>query len=261
VLVLGLCLLVTSVVVGQNTSDDGVAGARAALLHFIELSNRKALRSPEARTLLVGEAAKWDTDSFGNLAPNPDTVVVVEKGFAVGRIQWHGENNYVADFYFYLGYFRQWKIGAMRRLALTGIVEMAYNGLKSRKTLTTEEQDQLSNLELVLASDEALRAWFAKQQRAMNALAELTHSMRTAVFISPNQQNSDYPEIRKLLAELHLDGLEVHEDGNVEVTIGGVTDNSVGFIYSPSNHPPQIEPNSYIWVEKVADKWFLFRTT
>jgi hypothetical protein len=262
ILLTGVCLFVLAGgAVAQINNDAGSETAKTTLVHLIDLSNRNALRTPEARKLFVGEATTWDFPSFGKLAAAPDTVVLIDEKGAVARVQWHGENNYVADLYFYLAFYGGWKIGAVRRLSLTGIIELAYNGLKARKTLTKEEQDELSNMELLLAPDEVLRAWFVKQQPSMNALSDLAQSMHKGEFVFLNEPDKSYPEIRQLLRALHLDGVEVHEDGNVEIVIGGVTDNTVGFIYSPSNHPPGIDPKSYIWVEKVADKWYLFRTT
>jgi len=257
-----VCLVAcSSFAVAQFKAEAGTESAKATLVHFIELSKRQALRTPEARKILSNEALKWDTPSFGDLGVSPDKMILLDKETSVGRVQWHGQNNYVADLYFYLGFDGTWKIGAVRRLALTGIVEMAYNGLRLKKTLTQEEQDELSNLELVLASDEVLRAWFGRNVSALNRLYELTRSMHTGEYVFLIRQEKSYPKIRQMLKELHLDGLEVQQDGNVQITIGGVTDNTVGFIYSPSNHPPPIDPSSYIWVEGVANKWFLFRTT
>jgi hypothetical protein len=60
----------------------------------------------------------------------------------------------------------------------------------------------------------------------------------------------------------NLSSLSKVDDKQMEVVIGGVTDNTVGFLYAPDNRPPTSGANSeYIWVEKVADNWYLFRTT
>ncbi|HEX3084666.1 MAG TPA: hypothetical protein VHP99_09110, partial [Pyrinomonadaceae bacterium] len=70
-----------------------------------------------------------------------------------------------------------------------------------------------------------------------------------------------YEDIKARLKALHFVSIEVDTDGTVEFIIGGVTDNTVGFLYSPANQPPMISSNSYIWVEEVAPRWFIFRTT
>lgn len=61
-------LVVHTLAVSQKPAEPSVEGAKAALVHFIELSNQQALRSEAARKLLVAEASQWDIPSFGKLA-------------------------------------------------------------------------------------------------------------------------------------------------------------------------------------------------
>jgi hypothetical protein len=70
-----------------------------------------------------------------------------------------------------------------------------------------------------------------------------------------------FPKSAAALRKLHLAALETKADGSIEFTIGGMLDNTVGFIYSPKDAPPQIDGWRYIWVEKLAAGWYLFRTT
>lgn len=70
-----------------------------------------------------------------------------------------------------------------------------------------------------------------------------------------------FPKSVAALKNLHFTALETKSDGSIEFMIGGVLDNSVGFIYSPKNTPPEIDGWRYIWVEKIAAGWYLFRTT
>jgi hypothetical protein len=255
------CLMASSFATAQKATDASVEGARAALIQFIELSNRQALRSEQARKLLVAEAASWDVSSFGKLADAPDKVILLDKNLAVGRVQWFGENNYVADMYFYLRFDSGWKIGAMRRLALTGIVEDLYLALKAKKNLTQEEKDTLANVELVLASDKVLKEWFLQNHEALNNLYSLARPKVVSESLYINDSDKHFPEIAQSLKRLHLNGINMQANGNVEIVIGGRLDNTVGFIYSPSKNPPSISASSYIWVEEIADKWYLFRTT
>jgi hypothetical protein len=67
--------------------------------------------------------------------------------------------------------------------------------------------------------------------------------------------------IKAKLQALHLSSLSKVDDKQIEIIIGGVTDNTVGFLYAPDNRPPLVGPSEYIWVEKIADNWYLFRTT
>jgi len=70
-----------------------------------------------------------------------------------------------------------------------------------------------------------------------------------------------FPKSAAALKNLHFTALETKSDGSIEFTIGGVIDNTVGFIYSPKAAPPEIDGWRYIWVEKIAAGWYLFRTT
>jgi hypothetical protein len=152
-----------------------------------------------------------------------------------------------------------WKVTAVRRLSLTGIIENAYQYLKTKPNRTAKEDDDLANMGLTLLSDAALRTWFNQHTASMNRLYALARVLKPGEFL--NDRDTRDPEVVQLIKSLHLTGLEVKTDGNVEFVIGGITDNTVGFLYSPANKPPPISSDSHIWVEEIAPKWFIFRTT
>lgn len=237
--------------------DNDSAAVKAALLQLFEFSNKQALQTAEARKLLAGEALEWKMPGFGPQSAAPDKIVLLGPQNAVGRIQLIGKDNHLVDLYFYLSLQGSWKVTAVRSLALTGIIEGAYQYLKTKPDLTEAEKDDLGNYELLLASDETLRQWFAKNAASMNALYEMSRRLKKG----HETEDPKYADIKARLKTLHLGGVEVDPDGTVEFIIGGVTDNTVGFLYSPTNQPPTISPNAYIWIEEVAPRWFIFRTT
>ena len=149
----------------------------------------------------------------------------------------------------------------VRLLSLTGIIEQAYLGLKAKTNLTEEEKNDLANMKLILATDKDLTAWFTENREALDKLYKLVASKSGKEQFYIRSEDKKFPEVADALRKLHLTGMSIETNGNVEMVIGGVTDNVVGFIYSPSKNPPAISPSSYIWVEEVADKWYLFRTT
>jgi hypothetical protein len=227
---------------------------KAVLDQFIRFNQQRALMDPAARKLLTGEAVeRWETSDFGQLAAAADIVVLVGPGRGVGRVQWYGQNGQVTDFYFYLKREGSWKIESMRYLSLTGIVEQAMLGLRAKPKRTATEQEQLDNLELTLACDRELRRHFRAQRAKFDQLVQLKRRRR----VSP----SDGAAIKKLVRELHLDQVMVRGTGDVDFLIGGITDNSVGYLYCPSDRPPTISDSDYIWVEKLAANWYLYRTT
>jgi hypothetical protein len=255
IVLVSLALGPSSVAAALRSDSD----PQATLIQLIEFSNQQALNKPEARTLLTDEALKWNGRTFGKLAAAPDKVVLINPTSAVGRVQCYAENNDVNDLYFYLSLDGAWKVRAMRALALTGIVRGAYQYLKSKPARTAAEEEELANMQLVLASDEFLRDWFKQNTEGMNNLYLSSRVLRKGDFSTT--ENLTYSGIRSQLKPLHLSYAEAKENGNIEFVIGGVTDNTVGFLYSPANQPPPISSNEYIWVEEVAPKWFLFRTT
>jgi hypothetical protein len=86
----------------------------------------------------------------------------------------------------------------------------------------------------------------------------------SAVFTTANAA-SDHDEAlvvleQKQLRELGLSSARRQHNG-IEILIGGIIDNSVGFLNLQSGEPPPISPDEYIWVESLGNGWFLFRTT
>ena len=183
-----------------------------------------------------------------------------------------------------------------RAMDKSGFLEVINTTLKSKAVLTAEEMEVLANTELVLSSDKMLTEWFQKNRAALDKLSKravietkkklvkATPPRKTgsgdtfAVAVNPMVKNDNeedepqtietitqytkqFPKTVASLKNLHLSALETKSNGNVEITIGGITDNSVGFVYSPSGTPPPIDGWRYIWVEKVAAGWYLYRTT
>jgi len=251
----------TSPPVSVEIKDASVEGARAAIVQLIEFSNKQALQTEPARKLLIGEIAQLNISTFGKITDAPDKVLLLEKNRAVARVQLFGNNNHVTDVYFYLQYDGSWKISEVRLLALTGMIEQSYLALQSKQSLNDEEKDDFANLKLTLATDKELAVWLAENRKSLEQLYELVRAKSGKEQFYIRSEDAKFPEVTKLLKNLHLTGLSIEPNGNVEMVIGGVMDNVVGFIYSPTNNPPAINPSSYIWVEEVAARWYLFRTT
>jgi hypothetical protein len=231
-----------------------IAAIKAVLHKFLVLNQQAALESPATRKLLTGEAAaRWHTGTFGLLNGAPDAVVLTGPGQGVARVQWFGANGQVTDFYFYLKQQGNgWKLFAMRYLSLTGIIEQSVLALRAQATRKPEEQAQLDNMELTLACDRELRRHFLSHR------AEFEQLRQQAV---PGDKPSSGASRAKLIQSLHLERVDIRGMGDIDFTIGGITDNTVGYLYSSSDSPPAISPSEYIWVEKIAPRWYLYRTT
>ena len=74
--------------------------------------------------------------------------------------------------------------------------------------------------------------------------------------------SSDRSAAVEAARNLHIDGVKKTGSGLVELIIGGMVDNSVGFLWVPPGMaPPVISPDAYILVEHVVGPWYLFKTT
>lgn len=249
----------------SNTStkdDPKVEEARALLREFLKLNARGLVESPKARELLVGEAAeRWATPSIGPMDKEPDKILLIDGAHAVGRVLSRRPTR-VVDCYLYMERREDgWKIFAMRELSLTGISEMALVDLRSRPILTEDERFALNQIQLELSSDQELKLWFAKSRESLERLVELALTKLGDKRDYVKYDDDSEPEVSAALQKLFVNSIDLKPHGNIEVVFGGILDNTVGFLFSANNTPPQIAPNSYIWVERVAEKWYLFRTT
>jgi hypothetical protein len=253
-----LALAVSAPCLGQPNLLPGAEGdgPSAAIQHFLALNAASALDGPEGRALLTGELTREHAPTFGPLSP-PDRIVMLIGGKAVARLPAQDADR--QDLYLYL---RQrggaWTIDGMRALALTGIPREVGRFLRGKASRTPQEEDLLANVELTLASDSDLRAWFAHNRRDLEYLRGMTENGRGAA----GGDGATIPDSSALRARLHLQAVSVSPEGLVRVTIGGMTDNEVGFLHAsdPALVPP-IDPIEYIWIEPLGDGWYLFRTT
>jgi len=227
----------------------------------MDFSKRNALASVEAKKLYTDEALKWNFPTFGKLTESPDKIVLLDKNNAIARYQLSAENGFIADVYFYMSKPDSWRIKSVRRLALTGLLEETQAGLKGKKVLTQEEKNILANIELTLGTDELLRDWLINNKTLMEQLIDVFTSSDVPKRQAIVADGPGFPKISALLKQLHINSMELQPDGNIEIVIGGLVDNTVGYIYSPENNPPKMDDDNYFWIEKVLDNWYLFRTT
>jgi hypothetical protein len=238
-LAFGLALLCSTVPLAARPTLPATPEAAMELL--VALNNSRRLNSPQGKALLSGELDRFDSAGTGE-APRADRIVPVGAGRAVARIPSAGGD---PDTYFYL---RRdpggWTVYALRALALTGILAELRRSLADLPSRSPEEEKSLRNAELVLAPDRALIAW-------AQAHRELLDRARTAPASA---------DVARDLESAGGTGVRV-EDGRTIVSIGGILDNEVGFLFAPDGRTPAIDPGSYIWIEPAGNGWYLFKTT
>jgi hypothetical protein len=184
----------------------------------------------------------------GSLDTTPNTVVLVDATHAVARTSARRPDGSTFDVYVYLTLDGAWRATATRALALPKFFYDLRDSLRATPSPTAEQRAELANVELIFKSDAELRAWFAENRDALERLAGLA------------ARAADHEKARALAATLHLSSVST-EGAAVRLLVGGIMDNSVGFLYSPKAPPPEITTNEYIWVEEIAPGWYLYRTT
>jgi hypothetical protein len=186
-----------------------------------------------------------------------------------------------SDAYLYLKKDSVWKVTAFRALAMTGMAEMV---LKQLETMAQAQIDSViaspgtdkpfksqrdyknmeGNMKLTLASDNELIAHFTKNKQAFESLKnELLAKgiMETSGLKEMNNADNLDEKVKGLfLSNVDTDGEGTNKYLNF--LIGGVIDNSVGYLYIKNKkNVPQMSPSNFIMVREIGDGWYLYKTT
>ena len=229
-------------------SSSVVCAQETTMRSFLRLNAAGKLRTPEGRAILAEEAVSWPA-SFGSIEKKPDRIVKVDQDFAVARVEsLRTPSQPPIDLYFYLRRTSgNWKVVTFRTLALSGIVYHVRDDLRKRKDLSREERITLLNTELTLSSDRELRLYFKAHRQLLESLASHT-TTNAKLGLKRDLERSGFTTAKE-------------EGGIVRLTIGGVLDNTVGFLKVRKGSPPRISPSETIWLEPLGDGWYLFKTT
>lgn len=233
------------------------AEQRAVLAELDRLSAAGKLQSEDGKALRTGEALRWQEASL-NERLTIDTLVQISPGRAVARLP-AGQS--LQDSYIYLEKVGgRWKVSATRALALTGPIREAVADLENNVALRDREF-LLRNFRLTLATDAELKAWFGTNKAALEALRNDYLAARTNEAWRIAEGEDKGSPLSDRMRALGLIAIAPGESSGVEIMIGGVVDNSVGFLFVGEQAPPPMSDDEYIWVESIGDGWCLFRTT
>lgn len=154
------------------------------------------------------------------------------------------------DWYIYLVYDQnKWKISAVRNLALPGLFFMALQEVQSKANRTKEEEHQYQNMLLTLQLDSELKEFLHKNIDSLNAIALEAKTSQEKATESAKHLN------------LNFVGYE-STSGIVDVNIGGILDNSVGYLFVPAGtEVPKMSDDNYIYIEHIVGNWYVYKTT
>ncbi|AJQ92904.1 hypothetical protein [Gynuella sunshinyii] len=154
------------------------------------------------------------------------------------------------DWYIYLvNDQNKWKISAVRNLALPGIFFMALQEIQSKSNRTKEEEYQYQNMLLTLQLDSELKEFLHKNIDSLNVIAVQAKTSQEKATESAKHLN------------LNFVGYE-SSSGIVDINIGGILDNSVGYLFVPTGaEVPKMSDDNYIYIESVTGNWYVYKTT
>ncbi len=153
------------------------------------------------------------------------------------------------DYYVFLtGENDVWKLSAVRAFTIPGMYTQLIRLLGLSSQRSEEEEWQYQNGLLVTKDDRQLKLHLKEQVEKLDRIATL-------------MADGSEAEAQKLAKSLFFTSVE-NRDGVVDLMLGGMLDNSVGYLFVPSGKkPPAMEPSEFIYVERITDHWYIYRTT
>ena len=256
----------------------------ARLKVFLELNVQNRVQSEEAQRMLTGEASeRWTLDNIGSGPDQIDRVVFVGETSAVAAgFVTRGERE--EDLYYYFERVgSDWKISAMRGMAGNYFAEWILANKSGWEGVLKDDPQSIAwkewsrrNLKLGLMSDRQIAAWFVENREMFQDLVSMIRNdvsgeTRISLPLLPDvmyevmgdqleKPNNDFPAVTDLLRKLNLSSVII-EDDQIRWQLGGFLDDMTGILYSDTDKPPEISAFHYIWVQKLAPKWYLYRTT
>jgi hypothetical protein len=180
------------------------------------------------------------------------------------------DGTHAQDWYLYLVRGGEvWKLQAVRTLMLPPLFYTMLDSTAAGPDAPDSLAARVQEMRLMASSDSALKEYFAAHAREMDALAALIASKPSLRLATGDGRvepaGAGVGEIRHALRALHIGAAsrdDVEAPGCVLLTIGGIADNEVGYVHAPPGcKVPQMSPERFIYVERVAPGWYLYKTT
>ena len=140
-----------------------------------------------------------------------------------------------------------WKLSAIRNLALPGLFFMALQQAEEKATRNNKEEQNYQNMLLTIKTDSELK------QYLNDNLKQLTEIVKLA--------SSDIDLAKEKAESIFLNHVSKSND-LININIGGMLDNSVGYLFAPNNKDvPSMSDSEYIYIEHVIGNWYIYKTT
>ncbi|MDX2110619.1 MAG: hypothetical protein SFY80_10300 [Verrucomicrobiota bacterium] len=143
-----------------------------------------------------------------------------------------------------------WKLSAVRTLAIPMFSRELRDSLRAKANRDEKEESELQMMELAFSPDVELRAYLSDHIVVFRSIAtRLLNGESTA-------------DLNIESAKVKVDHISITKEGWIQFIIGGVLDNTVGFVFVPvGKNPPKMSEADFILVDPVLNGWFLIKTT
>jgi len=180
-----------------------------------------------------------------------------------------------------------WKMSAFRALAMTGIIEQVKIELekmtlqqvddiiaKSKKkkkddfVMFTSRDDynfQLGNAKLTLELDDNIAKHFETNQAEFERLKNVALTQLEKEKVNEERSLKLIENLKTDYQKLFISSVSTggYELGNcINFLIGGMLDNSVGYIYIKDKKDlPEMNPSRIIMIREIGNGWYIYKTT
>ncbi|HEU4718446.1 MAG TPA: hypothetical protein VFU15_11455 [Bacteroidia bacterium] len=204
-----------------------------------------------------------------------DVKVIYEDTIHAAVSVWLHDSVTSKDIYFYLVHNQTWAVYAARSLAYT---DVAVNQLKKMDSIPLADRGKTytdahgrtfafehDNLTLWGGSDTNLVQFFRQNEKTFNAvqkrMTKKGYYGRNDTLVNGAMKDK---KIKSLSQKILIRGFQSDKlyPGAVFYMLGGVSDNSVGYMYQPdATKVPNMTEKHFILVRPLGNGWYLFKTT
>lgn len=192
----------------------------------------------------VGQGVKGDVEAQYRLLESDDSKLI----YAVLLKADHYSQNWYAYLQRDNG---DWKLSAVRTLALPKFYTItSISKLIPEKSMRSQKEEALyQNVKMTNESDENLKQYLRDNIEKLNEVASLSKIDVDAA-------------VEKAKALFFTTARYDPSSKIVDIIIGGIMDNSVGYMYIPDlDKKPIMSNDEYIYIEHIIDSWFIYKTT
>jgi hypothetical protein len=139
---------------------------------------------------------------------------------------------------------------------------------KNDFAMFTSKEDynfQLGNAKLTLKLDEDIAKHFLTNQEEFERLKNLALTQLDKEKVEEGKNKKLIESLKEDYQKLYISSVSIgeYETGNcINFLIGGMLDNSVGYIYvKDKKNLPEMNPGRIIMIREIGSGWYIYKTT